>query len=126
MARNPQDDSGATYDLSWVGKETLETVSLFSINGKTRIPRCFIGRREDWEMIPPTISDRVCSQFLVNRIPMYEAVFREMGFRLPFSPFHVGVFEWLELCPSQLNPTSFSYMKAFELVCRFLRLPATR
>jgi len=38
----------------------------------------------------------------------------------------VSVFEWMELCPSQLRPDSFSYMIAFELVCRFLRLPATR
>jgi len=57
---------------------------------------------------------------------MYEAVFREMGFRLPISSFQVSVFEWLELCPSQLNPTSFAYLKAFELVCRFLRLPTTK
>jgi len=57
---------------------------------------------------------------------MYEAVFREMGFRLPFSSFQVSVFEWLELCPSQLNPASFAYLKAFELVCYFLRLPATK
>jgi len=33
MARNPQDGGGMTNDLSWVGKETLETVSLFSTNG---------------------------------------------------------------------------------------------
>jgi len=126
MERNPQDGSGITNDLSWFGKETLETISLFSTNGAARIPRCLIGRREDWEMIPPTTSDSICSRFLVNRIPMYEVVFREMGFRLPFSPFHVNVFEWLELCPSQLNLTSFAYMKAFELVCRFLHFPATR
>jgi len=47
MARNPRDDSGMTYDLSWVGKETLETVLLFSINGAARISRCMIGRGED-------------------------------------------------------------------------------
>jgi len=57
---------------------------------------------------------------------MYKAVFQEVGFRLPFSPFHASVFEWLELCPSQLRPDSFAYMMAFESVCRFLRLPATR
>jgi len=57
---------------------------------------------------------------------MYEAVFGEICFRLPFSPLHVSVFEWLELCPSQLDPSCFSYLKAFDLVCRFLRLPITR
>ena len=57
---------------------------------------------------------------------MYEVAFHEVGFRLPFSSFQVSVFEWLELCPSQLSPDSFAYLRPFELVCRFLRLPATR
>ncbi|RHN55947.1 hypothetical protein MtrunA17_Chr5g0423971 [Medicago truncatula] len=57
---------------------------------------------------------------------MYEAVFQEVGFRLPFSPFQVSVFEWMELRPSQLRPDSFAYMIPFELVCRFMRLLATR
>jgi len=110
----------------WVGKETLEAVSLFSTNGAARIPRCLIGRKEDWETTLPTTSNRICSRFSANRIPMYEAVFQEVGFRLPFSPFQVSVFKWMELCPSQLSPNSFAYMIAFELVCRFLCLPATK
>jgi len=57
---------------------------------------------------------------------MYEAIFQEVGFKLPFSTFQVRVFEWMELCPSQLRPDSFAYMIAFELVCHFLRLLATR
>jgi len=32
----------------------------------------------------------------------------------------------MELCPSQLSQNSFAYLMAFELVCRFLRLPATK
>ena len=110
-------------NLSSVGKETLETVSLFLVDGAAKTPRCWIGRREDWEMSPRTTSDRICSQYQANHIPMYEAVFREVGFRLPFSPLHVGVFEWFEICPSQLDPSWFAYLKAFDLVCRFLRLP---
>jgi len=43
MARNPNNDSGAASYLSWVGKETLETVSLFSTNGAARIPCCLIA-----------------------------------------------------------------------------------
>ena len=109
-----------------VGKETLEAVSLFSTNGEARIPHCLIGRKEDWEIILPITSDRVCSRFSDNRIPMYEVVFQEVGFRLLFFSFQVSVFEWLELCPSQLSPDSFAYLRAFELVCHFLRLSATR
>ena len=87
-------------------------------NGAARILRSLIGRKEDWEITLPTTSDRINSRFSTNRIPMYEAVFQEVGFRLPISPFQVSVFEWMELCPSQLI--------AFELVCCFLRFPATK
>ncbi|RHN61339.1 hypothetical protein MtrunA17_Chr4g0035571 [Medicago truncatula] len=123
MAGNSSRDSEVAHKHFWVGKETLEAVSLFSTNGAARIPRCLIGRKEEWEITLPTTSDRICSRFSGNRIPMYEAVFQEVGFRLPFPPFQVSVFEWMELCPSQLSPDSFAYMIVFELVCRFLRLP---
>jgi hypothetical protein len=53
---------------------------------------------------------------------MYEATFKDVGFRLPFSPFQISVLEWLEVCPSQLRPDCFAYMMAFESVCRFLQL----
>jgi len=86
MAHNPTEDSRVAPDHSWIGKETLETVLLFSTNGATRIPRCLIGRREVWEKILPTTSDRICSQFLVNHIPMYEDVFQEIS-DFPFLAF---------------------------------------
>jgi len=126
MTSNLGRDSGAASEHFWIGRETLELVSFFSADGVARIPRCLIGKKEDWEVLLPTSSDRVCSRFSLNRIPMYEAVFQEVGFRLPFSSFQVSVFEWLELCPSQLSPDSFAYLIAFEQLCRFLRLPATK
>lgn len=126
MASNSSAGGGASYDNSWVGKETLEAVSHFSADGATMIARCLIGRKEDWEILLPSVSDRICSHFSVNRIPMCEAVFREVGFRLPFFSFQVDVFNWLELCPSKLRPDSFAYMIAFEEMCRYLLLPATK
>lgn len=126
MASNSSRDSEVAHKHFWVGKETLKAVSLFSTNGAARIPRCLIGKKEDWEITLPTTSDRICSRFSGNRILMYEAVFQKVVFRLPFSPFQVSVFEWMELCPSQLSPDSFACMIVFELVCRFLRLPVTR
>jgi hypothetical protein len=126
MASNSIKDSKAAHNHFWVGMETIEAVSLFSTNGAARMPCCLIERKEDWEITLPTNSDRICLRFSANRIPMYEDVFQEVSFRLPFSPFQVSVFEWMELCPSQLSPDSFAYMIAFELVCRFLHLPATK
>lgn len=127
MASNSSRDNVAAYENSWVGKElALETASYFSVDGAAMIPRCLIGRKEEWEILLPNVLDRVCSRFSANRIPMYEAVFREVGFRLPFSSFQVSVLAWLELCPSQLHPNSFAYLIAFELLCHFMRLPATK
>jgi len=93
MARNSNKDSGVAHYHFWVGKEPLEAVSLFLANKAAKIPRCLIGRKEDWEINLPTTSDRLYSRFSVNRIPMYEVVFQEVGFRLPLSPFRMSVFE---------------------------------
>jgi len=109
-----------------VRKEPLGAISLFSSNGMAKTPHRLIGKREDWEVNLPNTSERIYSSFLANRIPMYEAVFQEVGFRLPFSSFQVSVFKWMELCPSQLHPDSFAFMVFFELVCRFLHLPPTK
>ncbi|RHN60180.1 hypothetical protein MtrunA17_Chr4g0022721 [Medicago truncatula] len=126
MASSSGRDDGSACHNSWVGKETLGVASHFSVDGATMILDCAIGKREDWEILLPNVFDRVFSRFSANRIPMYEVVFREVGFRLPFSPFQVSVFEWLELCPSQLRLDSFAYLIAFELLCHFLGLPATK
>jgi len=126
MASNSGRDSGAASERLWIGRETLDSVSLFSADGAARVPRCIIGRKEDWEILLPSSSDRVCSCFSSSCIPMYEAVFQEVGFRLPFSPFQVSVFDWLELCPSHLSLDSFSYLIAFEQLCQYLCLPTTK
>jgi len=44
MASNSNKDNEVAHDHFWVGKESLEVVSLFSTNGAARIPRCLIGR----------------------------------------------------------------------------------
>ena len=56
---------------------------------------------------------------------MYEIAFKDLGLKLPFSDFQVGVFNHLELAPSQLHPNSIAFLRAFELTCRFLRIGAT-
>jgi len=49
-----------------------------------------------------------------------------MWFRLPFSPLFVALLQWLELCPSQLHPRSYPYVKAFGLVCQYLRVSPSK
>ena len=55
---------------------------------------------------------------------MYEIVFKDLGLRLPFNDFQMEVFNHLNLAPSQLHPNVISFIRAFELTCRFLRIGA--
>jgi hypothetical protein len=126
VVRNLGKDRRAMSVDSWISGMILGAASQFAADGVGVAPRCPIERKEDWEILLPKVADRVCSGFPRDRFPMYEATFKEVGFRLPFSPFQVSVLEWLEVCPSQLRPDCFAYMSAFESVCRFLRLPVSK
>jgi len=57
---------------------------------------------------------------------MYEVVFKDMGFRLPFSDFQREMLRWTKLSPSQIHPNSYAFMRAFELVCDYLRIPVSK
>ena len=72
----------------------------------------------------PTSDARICSEFTEYAFPMYEIVFRDLGLRLPFSDLQAGVFNHLNLAPSQLHPNAIAFLRAFELTCRFLRIGA--
>jgi len=59
---------------SWLGEEPLA-------EGRTReIPYSSVCRAEDWEVILPSTSDRVCSEYVNHVFPMYEVDFKDMGF----------------------------------------------
>jgi hypothetical protein len=72
---------------SWLGEEPLETESVFAADGVGEVPFGTIGEVEDWELILLSMSDRVCSKYENHVFPMYEVVFKDMGFWLPFSNF---------------------------------------
>jgi hypothetical protein len=68
---------------------------------------------------------RVCSTFSEDGFAMYEYAFEELGLRLPFSDFAMGVFGHLKLAPSQFNPNSLAFLRAFEFVCEYLQITPT-
>jgi hypothetical protein len=80
----------------------------------------------DWELVLPSTSDRVCSEYENYVFPMYEVVFKDMGFRHPFSNFQRDVLRWTKLSPTQIHPNSYAFMRAFELLCDYLRIPASK
>jgi len=115
----------AVPDVSWMGDEPLETESSFALARTGEIPFSSVDEIEDWEVILPSKSDRLCLSYEDHVFPMYEVVFKDMGFCLPFSDFQREVLRWTKLSPSQIHPNSYAFMSAFELVCQYLRFSAS-
>src|ERR1051325_5239667 len=115
-------------DLSWVAPEPRDFASDFSTdssNAWNEIEDLDEGIEGSWVVQIPGPGRRICSSYSSTRFPMYEFAFREAGFRLPFTGFQTGVFTWLNLAPSQLHPNALAFMRAFEIVCRYLDIGAT-
>lgn len=68
----------------------------------------------------PNEDEQVCSTYAPDMIPMYEIIFRDMRFRLPFTDFQISVFNHFELAPRQLHPNSIAFIRVFELTCQYL------
>ena len=63
------------------------------------------GFQKFFIVMRPSIDARICSEFTEYGFPMYEIVFRDLGLKLPFSDFQVGMFSHLHLSTLQLQPT---------------------
>ncbi|CAJ2651627.1 unnamed protein product [Trifolium pratense] len=74
---------------------------------------------QNWSTRIPGEGERVCSSFDGHGFAMYEFVFKEMGLRLPFSPFAASVLKALQVAPSQLHPNSWSFIMGFEHLCTY-------
>ncbi|CAJ2629428.1 unnamed protein product [Trifolium pratense] len=74
---------------------------------------------QNWSTRIPEEGERVCSSFDGHDFAMYEFVFKEMGLRLPFSPFAASVLKALQVAPSQLHPNSWSFIMGFEHLCTY-------
>ncbi|PNX61748.1 hypothetical protein L195_g052616, partial [Trifolium pratense] len=56
---------------------------------------------------------------------MYELAFRELGYKLPFNDFEAEVFGRLKVAPSQLHPNAMAFIRAYQVLCRYLEVEAT-
>ncbi|MCI39195.1 hypothetical protein A2U01_0060426, partial [Trifolium medium] len=77
---------------------------------------------ENWSAYVLTEDQRVYSYLGKYRCAMYEFVFEKLGVRMPFSEFAMAVFAYLHLAPSQLNPNSIGFIRAYELVCEHKKI----
>jgi len=58
--------------LTWPGEEPLETDLSFALDGTGEIPFSSVGRNEDWGVVLPSTSDRVCSEYENYVFPMHD------------------------------------------------------
>src|SRR4051812_29499209 len=117
-----------TVALDWIADEALTVASRYtgSLDGAFReIETLREGEEPNYRVICPSMDERICSRFEGDGFAMYEYVFKELGFRLPFSDFQKSMMAFLNLAPSQLHPNAFAFMRAFEIVCSYLGIGAT-
>jgi hypothetical protein len=57
VVRNLGKNKGAMSADSWIGEGTLGAASQFAVDGAGVVPLCPIGRREDWEILLPKMSE---------------------------------------------------------------------
>lgn len=79
------------------------------------------ARNVDWEVRIPFVKPKICSLYEEN-IPMYDVIFKDIGFRVPFLDFQKEVFKWLKLAPSHFHPNLMAFIMAFEMMWGNLNL----
>ncbi|CAJ2664544.1 unnamed protein product [Trifolium pratense] len=112
-------------ELAWVAPEPRGIAS--TINAQD--PRLFTVIEEagavNWEVHAPAEGERICSSYTEGGFTMYEMAFKEMGYRLPFNDFEAEVFGRLKVAPSQLHPNALAFIRAYQILCRYLEVEAT-
>ncbi|XP_045813794.1 uncharacterized protein LOC123907539 isoform X2 [Trifolium pratense] len=51
--------------------------------------------------------------------------FKGMGYRLPFNNLEAEIFGRLKVAPSQLHPNALAFIRAYQILCRYLEVEAT-
>ena len=51
---------------------------------------------------------------------LYSTVFKRIGLRLPFTTFKRELLTEINTAPAQLHPNSWAFIRAFEILCRYL------
>ncbi|MCH90828.1 hypothetical protein A2U01_0011751 [Trifolium medium] len=114
-------------ELDWVGPEPRGIASVLTRD--TPALHTVVEERRDglknWEVDISHEGARICSKFDEEGFAMYEFVFKNLRFRLPFSNFAMGVFRWLRLAPSQLHSNSMAFIRAFEALYEHLHVEPT-
>ncbi|CAJ2640823.1 unnamed protein product [Trifolium pratense] len=112
-------------ELAWVAPEPRGIASTITAQDPQLFTIVEEAGSENWEVHAPAEGERVCSSYAGGRFTMYEMAFKELGFRLPFNDLEAGVFGRLKVAPSQLHPNSLAFIRAYQILCRYLEVEAT-
>jgi len=53
----------------------------------------------------------------------YQAVFKRVGLRLPFTAFERELLKEINIAPAQLHPNGWAFVGAFQILCGYLGIP---
>jgi len=74
-----------------------------------------------------TLGEPVCvdNQFNGRKpfIFVYQAVFKRVGVRLPFTSFERELLTEINIAPAQLHPNGWAFVRAFQILCGHLGVP---
>ena len=120
---------GDEEDLqAWVTNDPLEWPSYFFEHRDDVFIKVYTheeGNQGEWSLYIPEKESIIFLKYDRRWIPMYDIVFWEMGLQLPFSDFEVAVFKHLHVAPSQIHLNGIMFMRAFEIVCDYLKIGST-
>ncbi|CAJ2661442.1 unnamed protein product [Trifolium pratense] len=125
MSKHKLVDTITDPELAWVAPEPRGIASTITAQD----PRLFTIVEEagavNWEVHAPAEGERICSSYTGCSFTMYEMAFKELGFRLPFNDLEAEIFGRLKVAPSQLHPNSLAFIRAYQILCRYLEVEAT-
>jgi len=133
MANPPPPKINYRALYSWASDELLEECSTLTsmkdwrdhIEGSGVYQhRAFASRHnEDISMLPCVPGEPVCGDERANNgVPFfffYQAVFKRIGMRLPFSGFERELLTEINVSLAQLHPNSWGFVKAFDILCGY-------
>lgn len=97
----------------WEGSIYSPIISIFSKEGSLNIAYFEVGELSLWGLTILGEDDIVCSEYDNLTISLYEYLFKTLGVHLPFTIFEEGVFNYLMVASSQIDPTTSTYIKAY-------------
>ncbi|KAJ1409231.1 hypothetical protein SESBI_22956 [Sesbania bispinosa] len=116
---------------AWVDSEVLGTASRYCGETEATLHASLLvmeaSHDEDYQISPPSASDRVCHLGETNAGHLFMSAFmvHRLKIRLPFSAFQKSMLRHYRVAPSQLHPNAWGFIKAFEVLSVHLGITPT-